>query len=260
MEKAEKGTVPAVMRAARLLDVLSAAERPLTLAALTAELGLPKSSVHGLCKSLVETGLVMRFADNTYHLGVRVVDLAHSFLARTDLTTEFIRILEEMNPLPEESIVLSVLDGADVVYVACRKGTRAFGFDFRFGMRLPANCASSGKALLSTLPVETIQQFGERGGLKALTEKSITDPRLLSEELARVRSDGYAVDEEETRLGMVCFGAPVFGASAPQAIAAVGISMPKAALSPGEREKIVAVAKDVAQALSARLGSHGASR
>jgi len=249
-----KGVVPAVERATRLLDALAAANEPMSLMALTTELGLPKSTVHGLCATLVYSGLVMRFENGTYHLGMHVMDLAHAFLARSDLTADFVKILDAKRPMPEESIVLSVLDGADVVYVACRNGTRPFGFDFRIGMRLPANCAASGKALLSSLPPELVTGLARDGTFYGLTSKSVTEPTALLEQLAEARERGYAIDEEETRLDMVCFGAPVFTASAGEAVAAVGVSMPKAALDPQQKALAIEVVKDLAASLSKRLG------
>jgi IclR family transcriptional regulator, blcABC operon repressor len=191
-----KGLVPAVARAARLLELLASAKEPVTLAALTARLGLPKSSVHALCSTLVHAGLVARYEDGNYHLGVRVMDLAHAFLARTDLATDFARILETRKPMPEESIVLSVLDGADIVYVACRNGTRTFGFNFRHGMRLPANCTASGKALLASLPPERIAGLARERGFLGLTARSVTELEPLQKQLAQVRRRGYAIDSE----------------------------------------------------------------
>lgn len=250
-----KRPVPAVARAARLLDALAEAREPVSLAALTAELGLPKSTVHGLCATLVQSGLVTRFDNGTYHLGMRVMGLAHAFLARTDMTVEFNRVLEEMRPMPEESIVLSILDGPDVVYVACRNGTRPFGFNFRFGMRLPVNCTASGKALLSSLPPERVAELTRGGRFYGLTQKSVTDLEALQHQLARVRQQGYAFDNEETRIGIVCFGAPVFKATGSEAVAAVGVSLPKAALDREQKALAIQTVKDVAARLSARLGA-----
>lgn len=252
---AARPPVPAVARAARLLDVLADARDPVSLSGLTARLGLPKSSVHGLCATLVQAGLVTRFDDGTYHLGMRIMGLAHALLARTDLAVEFNKVLEELDPMPEESIVLSVLDGPDVVYVACRNGTRPFGFNFRFGMRLPVNCTASGKALLSSLPFERVAGLVRGGRFYGLTEKSITEPESLQKQLARVRRQGYAFDNEETRIGIVCFGAPVFGASGGEAVAAVGVSLPKAALDAQQKSVAIDTVKSVAAALSARLGA-----
>ncbi|MGH8771566.1 MAG: IclR family transcriptional regulator, partial [Burkholderiales bacterium] len=157
-EKQPKGVVPAVARAVRLLDILAAAREPLTLAALTSLLQLPKSTTHSLCSTLVQAGLLTRFETGAYHLGSHVMDLAHAYLSRIDLTAEFVKVWDSMAMLPEETIILSVLDGTDVVYLACRNGSRPLGVTFRIGMRLPANCTATGKALLSTLTPARISE------------------------------------------------------------------------------------------------------
>lgn len=259
MKRDEKpSAVPAVARAVRVLEALAAAKEPVSLATLTKQLGLPKSTVHGLCGTLVQARLAARFDNGCYHLGVHVVDLAHAFLARTDVTVEFARVWESMAISPEESIALSVLDGAQVVYVACRNGTRPFGLHFRIGMRLPANCTGSGKALLSTLPREQLATLVRERGFASLTSKSITRLEPMLKHLAAVRKRGYAMDDEETRKGLVCFGAPVFNPSSQVAVAAIGMSMPKAALDQRQEALSIRTVKEFAAALSSRLGSSGA--
>ena len=252
---AYNGGVPAVIKAARLLDALAAAREPLTLTALADELKLPKSTLHALCATLVQTGLVRRFENGAYHLGMHVVDLSHALLARTDLTTEFARVWDSQALLPEETIILSVLDGADIVYVACRNGTRPLGLNFRIGMRLPANCTASGKAQLSTLPQERILEMGRTNGFAALTRKSVTDTRRLLKELAQARQRGYSVDDEGTGDGMICFGAPVFGSGAAHAVAGVGVSLVKAATSARQRSLAIQAVQKLALTLSERLGA-----
>jgi IclR family transcriptional regulator, blcABC operon repressor len=253
----KKFEVPAVARAARLLEALAASGEPVGLAELTSKLGLAKSTVHGLCATLVQAGLVTRLEDGTYHLGLRLVELAHAFLARADLTVEFASVWESMTIPPEESIALSVLDGGEIVYVACRNGTRPFGLNFRIGMRLPANCTASGKALLSTLTPERLEAIAKGGGLAVLTKKSIAKLEPLRRHLALTRKRGYSFDDEETREGLVCFGAPVFGPSSPEAVAAIGMSMPKGALDARLQALAIRTVRDLALALSRRLGASG---
>lgn len=247
--------MPAVARAARLLDTLAATKRALPLAELVKAMALPKSTVHGLCATLAQAGLVERLDNGTYQLGLRVMDLAHAYMARTDLTSEFQTILKTEAPMPEESIVLSVLDGADIVYVGCRNGTRPFGFNFRIGMRLPANCTASGKAMLSTLPAQSIIDLAVARAFYALTRKSVTRPTPLLEQLRRVTASGYAVDDEETRVGMVCIGAPVFSAASSEAVAAVAVSLPKATLSAARRTMAVQTISHIAEQISERMGA-----
>jgi DNA-binding IclR family transcriptional regulator len=256
---APRSAVPAVQRAVRLLDTLAEAPDPLSLAELAARLRLPKSTVHGLCATLVHTGLVTRFENGAFHLGLHVVDLAHAFLARTDLTVEFVRLWESLAILPEETIVLSVLDGADVVYVGCRNGSRPLGLNFRIGMRLPANCTASGKAILSTLPAPRVKELVGAAGLRALTKKTSGGMSGLVRQLAQARKLGYAVDDGETAEGMICYGAPVFDSRSGEAVAGVGVSLLKAAVSARRRALAAQAVCRMAQALSRRLGAREAS-
>jgi DNA-binding IclR family transcriptional regulator len=254
-----KRVVPAVARATHLLDTLAEARQPMSLVALSSALELPKSTVHGLCTTLVHAGLVTRFENGTYHLGLHVMDLAHAFLARTDLTIEFVKLWESLALLPEETIILSVLDGADVVYVACRNGSRPLGVNFRIGMRLPANCTASGKALLSSLPPERVKAILLASGLRTLTKKRTGGLKGLLKQLVQARKRGYSVDDEETQDGMICFGAPVFDSGSREAVAGVAVSMLKAAVDQRQRDLAAEAVKKMAQALSKRLGARGIS-
>jgi IclR family transcriptional regulator, blcABC operon repressor len=250
-----KGTVPAVTRATRLLDALAHAREPVPLSELTRQLNLPKSTVHGLCTTLVQAGLVTRFENGTYHLGLHIMDLAHAFLSRTDLTVQFAKLWDSLALLPEETIILSVLDGADVVYIACRNGSRPLGVSFRIGMRLPANCTASGKALLSSLSPERVGELMGTAGLRPLTRKSVAALAALQRQLALARKRGYSVDDEETRDGMICFGAPVFDSSRDEAVAGVGVSLLKATVDQSQRVLAAQAVKQMAEALSKRMGA-----
>lgn len=250
----KKGGVPAVERAIAIMAALADAPEPLSLAALTARVGLPKSSVLGLCSTLVEGGLLKRVPEGGYHLGVRIVDLAHAYLAKSDLTREFVQTWESLSAIPQETIVLAVLDASDVVYVACRNGAHGLALNYRIGMRLPATCTASGKALLATLPAKSVSALFRSGPLRQLTRRSLPDAKALLADLRLTRERGYAIDDEETREGMCCIGAPVFDAFRDHAVAAVAVSMLKAEFHAGGREKAAASVRQFAEVLSQRLG------
>jgi len=256
MSTKPKGSVPALERAIFVLDALAASPAPLSLAALTARVGLAKSTVLGICSTLVHAGLLARRADGAYQLGVRLVDLAHAYLAKADVTSEFVASFESLPPMPEETVVLAVLDGRDVVYVACRNGSHGLSLNYRIGMRLPATCTASGKALLATMSDADVRE-SVGSSLTSLTEQSIVSMPELLADLAGARERGYATDREETRAGMCCIGAPVFDASRRQAIAAVAISLVSVEFDSPKRNKTVARVKDLAAHLSTRLGAAG---
>lgn len=255
-----KGTVPSVIKAVQILDLLAAAREPLTLAELTLRLSLPKSSVLALASSLARTGLVHRAGNGAYQLGTHLVDLAHAYLSNIDLTREFASIWDALAMLPGEGVVLAVQDGRDVVYIACRNGNLPLGVTYRIGMRLPANCTATGKALLSTLPDERIRALYRGAPLRQLTARSHKTLKALLADLHEARQNGYAVDDEEVQEGMYCIGAPVFDASGSYAVAAVAVSTlkrPDDGL--GEHPAIGAVL-EFSRVLSKRLGASGQLR
>lgn len=248
-----KAVVPSVLKAARLLDEIAASRDALTLGELSARLELPKSSTLGLCTSLTVSGLLNRHDDGTYHLGTRLVDLAHAYLSRTDIVKEFARELDELKVFEEEGAVLAVRDGTDVVYIACRNGNRPVGITYRIGMRLPVSCTATGKALISTLSDHEIEQMFRGKELPRLTAKSCGSVSDLIDELREVRRQGFATDNEETRDGMCCIGVPISNSTGGPAVAAVAVSMLKGAVTLQKRGVLIDTLKELAQTLLHRL-------
>jgi len=246
--------VPALSRALTLLERLARAREPMTLARLAAELALPKSSVHGLCGTLVSFGYLRRQPDGAFLIGPRVMGLAEAFVSGTDVVQEFNAMWADNGGDPEEAVVLSVLSGGDALYVGVRNSARPLGLAFNVGMRLPAYLSGSGKAMLSLLPPDEVRSLYADGLQARLTKKGPRDVEALLKELATTRRRGYSIDEEAVREGVCSFGAPVFDASG-AAIAGVAVCVNKAVLGAGRDERYRRLALDVARTLSERLGA-----
>ncbi|MCL4185446.1 MAG: IclR family transcriptional regulator [Burkholderiaceae bacterium] len=246
--------VPAVERAVRLIDHLAGLRRPQPLAELSKALAMPKSSLHGLLHTLVALGLASRDERGEYALGARPLQWAGAFAGRSGMVDAFDAVAGQVSVLREEAIMLAVLDGADVLYLACRPGTRALAVNFRVGGRFPAHCTSSGKALLATLPEARVRELLGGAALPRLTRHSVGSTAALLRQLARFRAQGYAVDDEETADGMHCFGAPVFAAGRGEAVAAVAVSLIKASTSVRRRDEVIAAIRELAARVSQRLG------
>jgi IclR family transcriptional regulator, blcABC operon repressor len=249
--------VPAVARAVALLDLLAAQGEPMSVTRLAARLDLPKSSVHGLCHTLAAAGLLRRQDDGNWFIGPAVMGLAHAFMGRTTPAQEFDALWQELAAPPEDTVILSVLDGIDVVYVAARNGDRPLGLAFRVGMRLPAHLAASGRAMLAWSDEATLRALGSLGangrlpayrrGAAPMTMKA------LQEELQRTRERGFSIDDEGIRAGVYCIGAPVFDASG-RAVAGIGVCIHKGLLDARAEARHRAVVADIARQLTHRLG------
>jgi DNA-binding IclR family transcriptional regulator len=247
------GLVPSVTRALTLLDRLAERREPMSLARLATDLQLPKSSVHGLCNTLVSFGYLRRESDGGFQLGPRVMNLAEAFVAGTSVAQEFKAMWADATTLPEETIILSILDGTDVVYVATRDGARPLGLAFNVGMRLPAHLAASGKAMLAWLEPDEVRRLFPAGRLARMTRRGPADVDELIDELAAVRRRGYSLDDETVREGVYCMGAPVFDA-ARRPVAGIGVCVHRSLLGPGHAERHLHVVLEAARSLSQRLG------
>src|SRR5450755_1175987 len=154
-----KALVPAVSRALALLERLPLEREPMSLARLASDLELPKSSVHGLCSTLVSFGYLRRQSDGAFLIGPRVMGLAEAFVSGTDVAQEFNALWTDSGSEPDESVVLSVLSGGDALYVGVRNSARPLGLKFTVGMRLPAHLSGSGKAMLAQLPTAEVARL-----------------------------------------------------------------------------------------------------
>ena len=138
-DEAKSKLVPALDRSVRILDAISKSKNYLNLSDLARELGIAKSSVHTLCHTLLQSELLIRRPDQTFQLGPHVMRWANAFTQQSDVATEFASIWDQQTELPGATITLSVLEGAEVVYIAARNSDVSHSLiDFHAGMRLPA--------------------------------------------------------------------------------------------------------------------------
>ena len=244
--------VPAVTRALTLLDRLAEQRQPMSLGKLATDLALPKSSVHGLCNTLVAFGYLRRQDDGAFAIGPRVMSLAEAFVAGTSVAQEFNALWKDAGMAPDETIILSVLNGTEVVYVAARNGARPLGLAFNVGMRLPAHLAATGKAMLAFQDASEVRRLYPRDPLPTMAGKGPKTVAALLKELALTRQRGYSVDDESVREGVHCMGAPVFDATG-HAVAGVGVCINKAMLGAKGARHHEAVL-NAARLLSQRLG------
>lgn len=247
--------MPAVERAVLLMDTLAASRTPLSLADLSRTLGLPRSSVHGLLATLTALGLCRRNDDGEFTVGPHPLRWAAAYGGTDELRRAFEACIDDLPALHTETVMLATLERADVVYLACRPGSRPLAVNFRVGGRFPATCTSSGKAMLAALSDEAVRDRIAPLGLRRLTRHGPTSMTALLRQLDTVRRDGHAVDDEETAEGMQCFGAPVHDARGGVPVAAVAVSVIKAALAPRRRTELVAAIRQLAARLSAELGA-----
>lgn len=246
--------VPALVRAHAVLDLVAQTRTALTVSELARSLDLPKSTVHGLCATLLHLGLLARRGETGFKIGPHVMRWANAFVAGADITTEFAALWDGLNVLPGETITLSTLEGAEVVYIACRNSHSPLGVSFRVGMRLPAPFTATGKAILSTMGEDTVRGIMANRWPEPLTGTSVRDIDSFLVELDDTRKRGFSIDNGQVRDGMWCFGTTVRNAEN-QVIAGVAVSMLSGQVDQLTIDLVARNIQRIADLLSSRLGA-----
>lgn len=203
--------------------------------------------------ALVDTGFVERGADGRFQIGLRIVELARARLASTELVGTFLDTCREIGGI-QETLVLGVLSGTEVVYVAVINADRPLAVRYQIGMRLPASSTATGKAILSTLGDPAVKQLFTSSRSESGAGATGPDLDTLLADLEFTRERGYSIDDEETAKGMLCIGVPLFEDSERTARSAIAFSMVKASAKPFSTELTSNLTR-LATTISRRLGA-----
>ena len=215
------------LRTFALLEHLVAAEGPVSLADIANDVGLPKASLHRMLASLEAGGLVIRAPDhkNAYVIGPRLAQLGLGVMmhsgARRLRHAILLRLVADLG----ETCNLTMLHGAQVLYLDRMEAPWPLRLDLKPGSHVPVYCSASGKLLLAMQAREQRSAIVRALKLERLTPNTITDPELLDAELDRTAHRRVAIDNEEFVVGIVCVAAPVMDAS-DQCIAAIAVHAP----------------------------------
>ncbi|MCP3868291.1 MAG: IclR family transcriptional regulator [Gammaproteobacteria bacterium] len=206
-----KNTVPTILRGFVVMEKVVEAQRPVSAAELIEVLGLPKPSVHRILQQLEEEGLVQREPINRRYLpGVRAQALAHGVASHKVLGAPRHAILRALSEEIGETCNCTMLDGDHTVYFDRVESNWPFRIQLPVGSHLPLHCTSSGKLFLAHMNVRQRKQLITAAPLKRYTNRTITDPEILIEELDKIEKENLGVDNEEFMAGMAALAVPVF--------------------------------------------------
>lgn len=214
--------------AERTLTLLQVVARhsPATISSLTKELGWTKPTVFRMVRTLHSCG-ALRLSDDGYRLGSMMISLGYEALQSMSLLDSAKPLLTQIHKEVEESVILTVLDHTDIVYVDFIETDHLLVFRARLGTRLPAYLTSSGHALLSRTSKEDLAELFDGYQFKPPTPHSVSSLEVLERRLDAVRMRGYALIDQELVLGHRSVAAPIIDHTG-AASAAISISVPAA--------------------------------
>ena len=248
--------VPAVDRAARLLEVLESAGQPMTISALARELGINKGTMRDLLETLRAHELLDRDAERkTYRLGPRLARLGLAALGQLDLASVARPFLQTLAEQLGGTVLLVVPHGDRATIVDKVDGGRvAVDVSATVGRRIRLAAGACGKVFLAFAPEEAERMRHHLAALTHPTPRTIRDPSAYLLELERTRRVGYATDDEEYLTGVRAVAAPVFDARARLAAAVLVIGL-TGTLRATELPRIGELAARSGRAISGALGA-----
>jgi DNA-binding IclR family transcriptional regulator len=213
---AQIAPAPMVERAFRLLDLLSVTEEGLTLSDLARALNMSKGSIHGLLKTLENSGAIEQVEDRRFVLGPRIYDLAQTYIQRAGLRHFALPAMRRLASSTGETVCLGRIEqkGVRIIESVVDEGEQAgLHIAARRGMRIPLLAGACGVVALAEWPVAQREQYLRSHPLPHYTEHSITDPQQFLARVEEVARTGVSIDHEEYLNGVNAVSTPLYGAS-----------------------------------------------
>ena len=198
---------------ARVIDILELAAHSadgLTFSEISAQLSMPKGSLHPILQTLCGRGY-LQFSERSrrYRIGAAMFAAGNRYVENADIHTRIQRELHKLSRTTYGTSYLGILTGGEALYLLKETAPAPFEMRSRPGYRIPAYCSAMGKALLSQHTDEELRALYDEP-LPTLTPKSISTLAQLRRQLDEVRRTGFAEEYEEASLHVRCVGVPVF--------------------------------------------------
>jgi IclR family pca regulon transcriptional regulator len=218
-------TVESLAKGLRILALFSERRPQLKLSDIVAALALPMPTAFRLVATLESEGYLERLPDGAVRPSAAVLTLGFAALRGLDLVRTSTLILRELAGRTGQTVNLGVLSRDQVVYVArVHDDAQLVTANLTVGSTLPAPFTSMGKVLLAFAEGDAATAFEPAAVPGTWGPNAVRTPAALRKQLARVRRDGYAVQDEEVASGLRSIAAPVRGEDG-SVIAAVNVAV-----------------------------------
>ena len=206
-------TIQSVARACAILKLFQQHEK-LSIAKMSQFMGLSKTTVHGLVKTLEAEKLLQQDEKSRlYSLGHVNYELGMLYQSRIVTHAVVLPWMKKLSEQVEETVQLATLTDQDVIYLSRVTTQDFYGFSIAEGLRMPAHCTSTGKCMLSSLSRERLLELYPREELPTRTAHTISTRSRLFAALEQIARTGYAIDDEEAEPELRGVAVPIIAAA-----------------------------------------------
>jgi IclR family acetate operon transcriptional repressor len=248
------GGVQSVDRALSIIETLAEDDEGYRLSDLAVRTGLSTSTVHRLLATLEKRRFVQfdRY-ESKWHVGAQSFAVGATFARRRNFVAQAMPYLRKLRDLTRETANLAVVDDESIIVLTRIESREIMRSLTKVGGRVAMVASGVGKAVLATYSDQDVNAIIRRQGMPRLTEKSIVRPGELFKELQTIRRQGYAVDDEEARMGLRCVAAVVYN-DCGEPLAAISVSGMTSRVTDNRLPALGAIVREVAVELTLALG------
>lgn len=234
------------------IELLADAIEGVSVQQLSEDLGLEKSIASRLLKSLFDAGYVTRDdSTDTYSLSLRLLAVASRYADRVGFPTVCQPALEKLSDASSELVQLSVVENDGLLLSAYAQARQQLAILPALGRNTTLHATASGKAWLATMPEKEALKLALHHGLTEQTPNTITEVGELTEALAKVREDGFALAIGEFTEEVNSIAYPVGSDRLGSVVATVAISAPASRLDRDRIAELVPLVAETAAELEA---------
>lgn len=219
------GGVRVLHKTLDILETIKSRDTGFKLAELARTVELPKATVYRILTTLEGRGYLDRAADGSYRMARKMFDLQRSESEEQILNRIAQPIMERVLIATKETVNLGILDAGEVVVINTLESPQAVRMSSKIGNRRHLHSTGLGKVFLAGLPEKEFMRLIRMKGLPKLTEHTLTTQASVVEEIARVRKQGWAMDNQENEIEGRCIAAPIVARQG-RVIAGLSISGP----------------------------------
>jgi len=240
---------PALEKGLEILEVLAAAQKPLSTRAIAKSLGRSKGEIFRMLFVLVERGYLNRDpATDELRLSNRLFELGMRTPRARQLMEVAAPAMELLSERTAQSAHLVVLNEGETVVIANAAGTGDISFTLRLGYRRPALDATSGQVILAFQDAATRRRNIEAGSVLAGGEDT-----GLAARLDAIAAAGFLIAESHDMLGVTDISAPILDRQG-RAIASIVIPYLNRRNARPRHEEALAELLATCRAIAAELG------
>ena len=247
--------IKSLEKAIDLLELLSDNKKEIGITEINRELHMGLSTIHRILATFKYRGYIVQNRQTSkYMLGTKLFILGSKVQNTTNLIKVVTPFLQRLSQNTNETINFAILEGREAIYIFKIESKETLKAGIEVGTKVEAHCASLGKVLLAFLPEQEFRMLYPNNNekLSTFTPKSISSVEELKKCLKKIKKQGYAIDEEEFKIGVNCLGVPIINNEG-KAIASISISGPVSRFNLFEIEKVkntlIVISQDISKEL-----------